>query len=909
MTPSPSRTREAADSKDTSTTSPVRSHHEPRHSGESHSTDPSKGHFRDRKSGGGFLARIIKNKKKDDDEGSQAPSDPGEEQRAEGADAEVFYSSVDNMGFAPKYPQPPPYIKVRSKNKKDREFNRVFLAQQIAGSTDPAERRDSVAMNGRTARRSSLNPMKLAGDAIWAMEMSRDGKYLAAAGQNKTVRVWQLLSDAEDRKQFEKSEEANMSAPGQVHLNAPVFKQEPVRVFEGHEADILSLSWSKNNFLLSSSMDKTVRLWHVSRSECLCAFKHSDVVTSTVFHPKDDRFFLAGSLDAKLRLWSIPDKTVAYWNQMSDMITAVAFTPDGKTAIAGCLSGLCQFHETEGLRYTTQIHVRSRNGKNSKGSKITGIQAVNVGGGKMSRDIKLLITSNDSRVRLYNLRDKSLEMKFKGNENTSSQIRAQLSDDGRYVVCGSEDNKVYIWSTAGCEVDKKDKWPVEIFEAHNTKVTASIMLPTRSRVLLSHSDDPLFDICNPPPVTLVSKAEAASLADSSKETTTPLESESGTPATPSTPPAKSSSRNASPPIAPSAGYTSRQAHPGGNIIITADDMGAIKVFRQDCAWLARMKSDFTQNEASSLKRASSAFIKRSNSIVTTRSNTSVSGGLKRQGSTASTSTTGGARERILTWRQSVGGGATSSTPSLDSGPQRSPSMASMSMHSPSLASNRKSAHMSSPRISLSLMRNHFGRHSNVASPTEPHPPADTAISPTGSEQSSLREQTSIPAGLAVNTDVPRLSLPNGNGGAPLATIPSAHDREESAPNKKTFPQVVEPADLDGASDENSRSQANELRRKHSAVYWQADAWQDGLKQQLAMPHRDMTSRDASVASFGGSTRGSGQGSTVGASTQGGLMPVRPELEKTLTGWSAMTIESRENSGSEQESERGRERQR
>lgn len=52
-------------------------------------------------------------------------------------------------------------------------------------------------------------------------------------------------------------------------------------------------------------MDKTVRLWHVSRSECLCAFQHLDFVTSIAFHPKDDRFFLSGSLDCKLRLWNV----------------------------------------------------------------------------------------------------------------------------------------------------------------------------------------------------------------------------------------------------------------------------------------------------------------------------------------------------------------------------------------------------------------------------------------------------------------------------------------------------------------------------------------------------------------------------------------------------------------------------
>ena len=33
-------------------------------------------------------------------------------------------------------------------------------------------------------------------------------------------------------------------------------------------------------------MDKTVRLWHVSRRECLCCFQHIDFVTAIAFHPK-----------------------------------------------------------------------------------------------------------------------------------------------------------------------------------------------------------------------------------------------------------------------------------------------------------------------------------------------------------------------------------------------------------------------------------------------------------------------------------------------------------------------------------------------------------------------------------------------------------------------------------------------
>jgi hypothetical protein len=39
-------------------------------------------------------------------------------------------------------------------------------------------------------------------------------------------------------------------------------------------------------------------------------------------------------------------------------------------------------------------------------------------------DEKILVSSNDSKVRLYNLKDKSLMFKYKGVENTSLQIKA-----------------------------------------------------------------------------------------------------------------------------------------------------------------------------------------------------------------------------------------------------------------------------------------------------------------------------------------------------------------------------------------------------------------------------------------------------------------------------------------------------
>ena len=121
----------------------------------------------------------------------------------------------------------------------------------------------------------------------------------------------------------------------------------------GHTSDLLDVSWSKNYFILTSSMDKTVRLWHISRRECLCCFQHIDFVTAICFHPRNDQFFLSGSLDGKLRLWNIPDKKVALWNEVegsAKLITTANFIQNGKFAVVGTYDGRCIFYRYENFR-------------------------------------------------------------------------------------------------------------------------------------------------------------------------------------------------------------------------------------------------------------------------------------------------------------------------------------------------------------------------------------------------------------------------------------------------------------------------------------------------------------------------------------------------------------------------------
>jgi WD40 repeat protein len=180
-----------------------------------------------------FLSRFIGGKKKEPSDFDEDESELGD-RRTEGLDAHVFSQPI---GYTPQFPPPPKYIKVRSHNKRVREFNRVFLAQELF--------RKTVFREG--GHPSEVDPSKGAKDAIWAMEFSKDGRYLAAGGQDRIVRVWAVISTSDEREALEKEGEfSSIDSSGYgVRLKAPVFRGKTIRDYQGHAGDVLDLSWSK----------------------------------------------------------------------------------------------------------------------------------------------------------------------------------------------------------------------------------------------------------------------------------------------------------------------------------------------------------------------------------------------------------------------------------------------------------------------------------------------------------------------------------------------------------------------------------------------------------------------------------------------------------------------------------------
>ncbi|KAK9075876.1 hypothetical protein SSX86_004205 [Deinandra increscens subsp. villosa] len=309
--------------------------------------------------------------------------------------------------------------------------------------------------------------------SIWTMKFTFDGQYLATAGEDKVIHIWEVqefdvtaMRSGEDSSSAggtpvhpmamvaspdcrpplpdsthdkKKKGKKKKGIPDYVHVPETVFglSETPFCTLNGHQEDVLDLSWSRSRLLLSSSMDKTVRLWDIETKNCLKLFSHTDYVTCIQFNPADDDYFISGSLDAKVRIWNIPDRQVTDWIDLHEMVTAVGYSSDGKVSVVGSHKGICRFYNTADCKLDFKEQVELKTKKKPQPKKITGFQFSTL------NPSEVLVTSADSRVRV--LDGTKLVKKFKGYKNINSQYSADFSADGKYIISPSEDSQVYVW--------------------------------------------------------------------------------------------------------------------------------------------------------------------------------------------------------------------------------------------------------------------------------------------------------------------------------------------------------------------------------------------------------------------------------------------------------------------------------
>ncbi len=111
------------------------------------------------------------------------------------------------------------------------------------------------------------------------------------------------------------------------------------QILSGHTAPVTSVAWSPDGqYLASSSLDGTIRLWNGRTGELLYTLsEHTDLAWSIVWSP-DGQYLASSSLDGTIRLWNGRTGELLYTlSEHTDLAWSIVWSPDGQQLASGSL--------------------------------------------------------------------------------------------------------------------------------------------------------------------------------------------------------------------------------------------------------------------------------------------------------------------------------------------------------------------------------------------------------------------------------------------------------------------------------------------------------------------------------------------------------------------------------------------
>jgi WD40 repeat protein len=308
---------------------------------------------------------------------------------------------------------------------------------------------------------------------------SPDGRWLASASDDGTIKLWDMASGLEGRTlQGHKKSVRSVTFNRSGERLASVSDDRTVKVWNATTGEnLLTLpagpqitageaSFSPDGRYLAAPGDgNTVKVWDLtSQKERFTLQGHTGIIESVTFRPDGRRLASAGG-DHTIQLWDgDTGKRILVLQGNQGPLNAVAFSPDGhRIASAGWNPTVRLWDADTGREVMTLA-----------GHDAT-VRAV-----AFSPDGNQLASASDDRsVKLWDLQTGAEKLTLRGHEDSVTSV--VFDRDGWRLVTGSADQTVRVWET----ISEQDCLTLR----GHTNVVWSVVFSPDGRRLVSSSED------------------------------------------------------------------------------------------------------------------------------------------------------------------------------------------------------------------------------------------------------------------------------------------------------------------------------------------------------------------------------------------------------------------------------------
>jgi WD40 repeat protein/serine/threonine protein kinase len=244
----------------------------------------------------------------------------------------------------------------------------LLLSLEALNTADTFEARNSLLMNlQRYPRLSAV----LSGHTDWirTVAYSPDGRWVASAGRDNSIRIWSAAQKRMTGQPLEGhsgwinalafSPDSRLLASGgddgslllwDMAANPPIARQ-----FDGHTKAVWSAAFSPDGqHIASAGADNTIRLWNLQTgAEVAAADLHTDIIYALDFSP-DGTQLASGSADNTVRLWDAQTLEPLHTLEgHTNWVFSIAFSPDGALLASGSADNTIRLWDVASARQSS----------------------------------------------------------------------------------------------------------------------------------------------------------------------------------------------------------------------------------------------------------------------------------------------------------------------------------------------------------------------------------------------------------------------------------------------------------------------------------------------------------------------------------------------------------------------------